>query len=566
MGEFDTVRQRQMSRLGALRNERASWVEHWQDVSRFVLPRNGRFFLDDRNRGNKRHNNILDSTATRALRTLAAGMLAGMTSPARPWFRLTIKDTDLAKFHPVKVWLDDVSSLMLHVFARSNTYRVLHGLYEELGVFGTAGSIVVEDFKTVIRHYPMTCGEYCMATDFEGRVNTVYREFQRPVHEIVAHFGLENCSPTVRNLYARGSLQSWIPIVHVIEPRADADRDLRKRDARNMAFRSCYFEAGADPTRYLRESGYQEFPGIMPRWHVAGGDIYGHSPAMEALGDVRQLQQEQMRKGQGIDYQTQPPLQVPTSLKSQEVERLPGGITYIDSPGQQQAIKSLWDVNLNLEHLLADIGDVRQRINSAFSADMFLMLANSDRSQMTAYEVAEKHEEKLLMLGPVLERLHDEMAEPFIERTFSRLVEANVLPPLPQELSDHEIDIEFVSMLAQAQRAVGVTSIDRFVGTVGQIATMKPEVLDKIDGDFLIDEYADRLGVSPRLLVAGEQVALIREARAKVEQEQAAQQAANLQADTANKMAAAKTGDKSALTDLLNQFSGYNSPSAVELQ
>lgn len=141
-----------LSRWGQLRNERESWMAHWKEISDYLLPRSGRFFVDDRNRGDKRHNNIYDSTGTRALRVLAAGMMAGMTSPARPWFRLTTSDPQLDESAAVKAWLADVTRLMQMVFAKSNTYRALHSMYEELGAFGTAGTIVLADFNSVIHH------------------------------------------------------------------------------------------------------------------------------------------------------------------------------------------------------------------------------------------------------------------------------------------------------------------------------------------------------------------------------------------------------------------------------
>ena len=130
-------------------------------------------------------------------------------------------------------------------------------------------------------------------------------------------------------------------------------------------------------------------------------------------------------------------------------------------------------------------------------------------------EVAERHEEKLLMLGPVLERMHNEILDPLIEMTFSRMVEAGIVPPPPDELQGMELNVEFVSMLAQAQRAIATNSVDRFVGNLGAMAGIKPEVLDKFDADRWADAYADMLGIDPELIVPGEQVALIRKQRAE---------------------------------------------------
>ena len=551
-----------LTRWGHLKSERATWWSHWQEVTTYLLPRNGRYFQQDRNKGHRRHNSIYDNTGTRALRTLGAGMMAGATSPARPWFRLATADPELNNYAPVKMWLHDVTQRMQIIFQKSNTYRTLHGMYEELGAFGTAGSLILPDERTSIHHYPVTIGEYAIAQDYQGRVNTLYREFQKTVGEVVREFGYNKCSTSVKNLFDRGSLDQWITIVHAIEPRDDRERDFKKKDNMNMAYKSCYFEQGGDGEDVLRESGYKEFPAVIPRWGIAGGDIYGNSPGMEALGDIKQLQHEQLRKAQGIDYQTKPPLQVPSYMKNRDVDSLPGGVTFID--GQQGKIETAFNVNLNLQHLLADIQDVRGRINGSFYADLFLMLANATDTRMTATEVAERHEEKLLMLGPVLERLHNELLDPLIDITFTRMIENDLVPPAPEELQGKELSVEFVSMLAQAQRAIGTNSVDRYVNSMGLVAQMKPDVLDKFNSDAWADGYADMLGVDPKLIIGGERLARIRQEKAEAQQAMAQQEQQNQAVENATKLNNSKTGEPS-LMDMMNQFSGYNSPSPLEV-
>ena len=550
------TRDRLFTRWGQLKSERASWLMHWQEITSYLLPRNGRFYREDRNRGWRRHNAIYDNTGTRALRTLGAGMLAGATSPARQWFRLATPDPELNSFQPVKMWLDDVTKRMQLVFQKSNTYRALHTMYEELGAFGTAVSVVLPDFNEAIHHYGVPCGEYCISTDAQGKVCTMYREFEMTVSQIVKEFGYKNCSTSVQNQYDRGSLDQWVPVIHAIEPRAD--RDTKKRDSKNMPWGSWYFEVGGEDGKFLRESGFEQFPVLAPRWSTAGGDIYGHSPGMEALGDIKQLQHEQLRKAQAIDYQTKPPLQVPASMKNRDVETLPGGISFVD--GASQGIRSAFEVNLNLNYLLQDIQDVRERVRGAFHADLFLMLQSAPYMRMTATEVAERHEEKLLMLGPVLERLHNELLDPLVEITFTRMLSAGIVPPAPEELQGMDLNVEFVSMLAQAQRAIGTNSVDRFVGNLGAIAQMKPDVLDKFDSDQWADIYADMLGVDPSLIIADKDVALVRQARnqAMAAKEQAA--VLQQQSVAAKNLAAAPTDQQNALTDAVGMFSGYSSP------
>ena len=556
------TRDKLFTRWGQLKTERATWWAHWQEISTYLLPRSGRFYVTDRDKGWRRHNAIYDNTGTRALRVLGAGMMAGATSPARPWFRLGTADPELNNYQPVKIWLADVTTRMQSVFARSNTYRTLHQMYEELGAFGTASSIVLPDYQNVIHHYPVTVGEFAIAQDYQGKVCTIYREFEKTVGEIVKEYGYKNCSTTVRNMYDRGSLDAWIRLIQAIEPRAD--RDIRKKDALNMAWGSYTFEVGGNPQQFLRESGYKDFPALVPRWATAGGDIYGNSPGMEVLGDVKQLQHEQLRKAQVIDYQTKPPLQVPTSMKNRDVESLPGGISFYD--GQTAGIKTAFEVNLDLNHLLMDIQDVRERIRGGFYADLFLMLANATDTRMTATEVAERHEEKLLMLGPVMERLHNELLDPLIDMTFQRMLEAGVIPPPPQELQGMELSVEFVSMLAQAQRAIGTNSVDRYVANLGAVASFKPEVLDKFDADKWADSYADMLGVDPNLIVGTDQVAVVRQARAKMEAQRAQMEQVKQMSEVGRNLGTVQTGDgTNAGMDIMNQFSGYGSPSPSQI-
>lgn len=553
---MERKRQEFIQRWASLTTERASWISRWREISTYLLPGNGRFFLQDRNKGQDRWNNIYDNTGTQALTTLGAGLMSGATSPARPWFRLETPDPNLNQVQEVKVWLDEVSQAMHKVFQKSNTYRVLHQMYEELGAFGTGAAIILPHADDVIHLYPLTCGEYCIATDASGEVVTIYRQFQMTVSQLVKEFGYENCSMATQSMYSTGaSLDQWVTVQHSVEPRYD--RDHSKNNAKNMAWGSYYMELGSED-KFLRESGFKQFPGVAPRWAVSGGDVYGRSPAMQALGDIKGLQHKQIRKATALDYQTNPPLAVPATLKDHGLDRLPGGVTYVDPQGHTKPVTSLFEVNLELQYLIQDIQMDQQRINRAFFADLFLMLSNSDDPRMTATEVAARQEEKMLMLGPVLERLSNELYSPLIEITFTHMQEAGILPPPPQQMSGMPLNVVLVSVLAQAQQAIGTNSIDRFMGNVAAIAQYKPEILDKINTDAWADIYSDKMGVPPQLIVSSDAVQKVRDARAKA---QAAQQAAALQeqqSKTVQNLGKTPTsGPANAAMDMMNQYSGY---------
>jgi hypothetical protein len=567
VAEVKSLRSQILKRSTMLNNERSTYDSIYRSISDNLLPMQSRFQSDNRTRNrDMRNQSIIDNTGTLALRVLAAGMMAGMTSPARPWFRLALPDVDLGNSQPVKEWLDTVTKIMLRIFNKSNTYNMLHFMYRELGGFGTGCAIVTPSFDNIIQHHTMTAGEYALALDHEGLVNTVYREFDLTAGQAVEWFGLDKVSQTTRSAFDRGDYFKMVPIVHGIEPRRD--RDPTSAKSKNMPFRSVYVEKrGNDQDPVLSESGFKRFPAIAPRWDVLFNDTYGSSPGMDALGDLLSLQQQQFRKATAIDYMSNPPISIPTALRGQEEGLLPGGVTYHDAASPHGGVRSAFEVSLDLGLLLNDTMDVRQRINRSFYADIFLMLSQGDNGRMTATEVAERHEEKLLQLGPVLERLHTELLEPLIETTFARMVETGIVPPPPEELQGQELQVEFVSMLAQAQRAIGVNSTDRLLGHIGILANLYgPSALDRFDPDKSIERYSDQLGVDPDLIVSSDKVAFIRQQRAQ--QQAAAQQleAAKQASEAARNLGTVKTGpDTNAGAEIINQFSGYNGVSGAEL-
>lgn len=553
-----------MRRLQALKTDRSPVDGRARAVADYLLPFATRFFASRDEKAGRSLNYILDSTGTYAVRTGQSGLMSGMTSPARPWFQVKTRDRELNKYHAVKVWLDEVAQIILEVFNASNVYPSLHEMYGELLVFGTACSFVDMDRDKVVHLHPFTFGEYWIAQDYKRRVSTLYRECEMSVDQVVGEFGYDNCTSTTKNLWNDGVYDAPVKVVHAIEPRRE--RDPEKMDGMNMAWRSCYFESAGEHDGFLRESGYPTFPVLAPRWDVSGGDVYGSSPGMIVYGDVKQLQHEQLRKGQCIDFQTKPALVAHSSMANRESEFLPGGVSYTDNMGSssQPSVRPAWEVNLRLDYLLDDIRDVRQRINQGFYADLFLMLANAGPdTRMTATEVAERHEEKLLMLGPVLNRLRGELLEPLVEITFQRLMEGGALPPPPPELEGHELSIEFVSILAQAQKAIGVNNLDRFMGGVNILREAYPEVRDRIDIDKWVDVYADKLGVESELIIPKEDAQQIRDARAK--QQAAIQQtaAAVEQAKAINQLGNTPAGGDTALAVAAQGMTGYSTPGAL---
>lgn len=536
-------------RFAGLKQERSHYEDHWREVADAILPRRGRFLqTGNARKGRQLNRTIYDSTATTAHRTISAGMMSGITSPARPWFRLRSGHAEFREDGAVKDWLFEAESLMREIFQASNVYNALANFYEEISLFGTAVMLVVEDFDDVIRAHCYTAGEYYLANGPRGDADTLYREFEMTVAQIVDEFGIENVSDRVKSAYRRSALDERIDVVHVIEP--NRDRDVVRAEAAEMPYRSDFWEKASDET-WLRQSGFQEKPFMAARWHLGSGEIYGRSPGMDALPDVRQLQVQQKRKGQAIDKQVDPPMVAPNSLRNQHATLLPGGITYMPDGAAGQGFQPAYQVNLNLNDLTRDIFETQDRIRSTFYADLFLMMANSDRRQITAREIDERHEEKMLMLGPVLERLQDELLGPLIRRTMAIMSEAGILAPPPDGVDPLGLDVDYISILAQAQKAVATTSIERTLGFVGNIAGIVPEALDKIDADQAIDEYAGLVGTPPRIIRSDDRVQEIRAERAEAQQAQQMAAAVPQGAETARLLSETDTRSPSALTDML---------------
>lgn len=508
-------------RIDELKQVRQPWEYEWSELASNVDPTRYRAQLRAERAASRKK--IVDATGTLALRTLKSGMHSGLTSPARPWFKLSPKDKDLKDFAPVKEYLAGVEEHMRTVFSSSNLYTSFHTGYGDLGLFGQSCGILVEDDAEIIRLIPLLHGSFWIARDEKGRATTLYRQFRWSVQRIVSRFGLANVSDRIRTLYDTGKYDETFLIYHAIEPRLN--RNPNSPAKWDMPFLSNYWEDGGNGDKLLEESGFEENPIVAPPWELSGDDHYSTSPGQDAIGDVKMLQKEQTRKLEGIDKQVRPPMTGPTSMKNNPASLLPGSITYVDAQNANVGYRPAMEVNLQLGELREDIHDVQQRIDRTFYADLFLMLANMEGIQpRNQFEIAERKEEKLLALGPVLENIYNGQLEPVIERTYAILNRRRALPPPPPDLQKKDLDIEYTSMLAQAQKAVATGSIERGIGFVGQLSAVKPEVLDKIDADEAVDVYFDYIGVPPSIVVPDDEVKKIRDARAQ--RQQAAENAA----------------------------------------
>ena len=528
-------------RLLGLRVNRYSWWTHWRELADYFLPRRYKWIITPNQmaRGSPINQHILDSTGVICARNLASGLVSGKSSPTRPWFKLRVGTIDSTQTSPVSLWLAECERILYLIFAESNFYNAIAVFYFDLVIFGTAAMLIYEDYENVINCINPCLGEYYVDIDGKYRPTIFYREFTLTVSGIVSEFGLENCSESVQKLYkdpGGANLTREVIVAHSVEPNDDG-RASEFGFSERYKFRELYWEWGGSAAPqgsnvqsrgFLRRKGYLEQFAIVDRWDTVSNDAYGRSPAMDALPDQKQVQLETRRKAQAIDKMVNPPLVADVQLKNQPASLLPGGMTYVQgfTSSGKPGIASVYDTHqFPVNEIKEDLDEVKARMGKTFFNDVLMTASQYEtRSNVTAVEWNMRKSESLVALGPAIDRVDNEALGPTIDRVFAMAARAGILPPPPQEIQGQMININYVSMLKQAQDATAATGIESLLKLTGELVAVKPEVMDNIDVDYAVDKYSSLQNNDPKLIRSPEALAQIRADRAQ--QQQAQQQAA----------------------------------------
>lgn len=506
-----------IARLEGMKEARLPYWRLWRELADYYLPTRYSWLLSTTELASRSAKNpfILDGTGTQAARTLAAGMMNGITSPSRPWMKMRVSNFADEANSAVKIWLEEVARRMLLIMAESNFYNALATMYLDLAVFGSAAMLIYEDRESVIRCYTPALGEFYFGQSARGEVNNFAREIYMTPLQLREQFGEENLSEMVQALLTQGGkgLQTKLPISHLIIP-----SESKKR----FTYEEYYWESGRSDGKLLSDKGFHEMPGIFVRWEVNGNDAYGTCPGMDALGDVIQLQHETKKKGQGLDKLLDPPMVADIQLQNRPTALQPRGVTFVAGLANNPGIRPAYQVQVPLQEMTLDIREVQTRIRETFHNDLFRMISQLETVR-SATEIDARREEKLVLLGSVLERFDNEALDPAINRIFGIMSRMGLLPEAPPEIAEMDIEIEYVSILSAAQRAVGVIPTERFLTLVGNLAGLNPAVLDIPDFDQLLRDYARDIGVNARGVNPVQVTSQLRQSR---QQQLDAQQAA----------------------------------------
>ena len=482
-----------LSRFDRLQGQRENWETHWQEVADYMQPRKADV-TKRRARGDKRMEQVFDSSPIQAVELLAASLHGMLTNPSTPWFTLRFKDEEIENDDEAKLWLEASTDAMYTAFNRSNFQQEIFELYHDLITFGTAAMFIEEDDDDIIKFSTRHINEVFIAENDKGRIDTIYRKFKISARAAIQKFG-EAVSADVQTKAKKDPYEE-IEILHAVYPRTDFNP--KKKDKANMPFESVYMEYKNG--NELSVGGFREFPFVVPRYLKASNEIYGRSPAMTALPDVKMLNEMSKTTIKAAQKQVDPPLLVPDDGFLLPVRTVPGGLNFYRS-GTRDRIEPLNigannPLGLNMEQ------QRRESIRAVFYVNQLMM---QQGPQMTATEVIQRNEEKMRLLGPVLGRLQSELLKPLIDRVFAVLLRNNMLPQAPEFLSGRDVEIEYVSPLAKAQKSTELQSIMRAVEILGSLANVAP-VFDYVNFDNLVKHLADIVGVPQKILKTQSQV------------------------------------------------------------
>ena len=496
-----------LKRYDRLKAQRQNWESHWQEVADYMQPRKADV-TKTRSKGDKRTELIFDGSPLQSVELLAASLHGMLTNPSTPWFSLRFKQNDMENEDEAKEWLEDATEVMYAAFNKSNFQQEIFELYHDLITFGTAAMFIEEDDEDILKFSTRHINEIFIAENDKGRIDTVFRKFNLSARAVIQKFG-----DVSMNIMTKANKDPYeeVSILHAVYPRSDFDP--KKQDKQNMPFESVYLDAEAGDE--LSVSGFREFPFVVPRYLKASHEIYGRSPAMTALPDVKMLNEMSKTTIKSAQKQVDPPLLVPDDGFMLPVRTVPGGLNFYRA-GTRDRIEPLniganTPLGLNMEE------QRRNSIRNAFYVNQLMMQSGP---QMTATEVIQRNEEKMRLLGPVLGRLQSELLKPLIDRAFALILRKNLFRPAPEFLAGQDIEIEYVSPLAKAQKSTELSSIMRAIEILGSLSNVAP-VFDHINMDKLVRHLADIVGVPQKILKPQSEL--------NAERQQAAQQQEQMQ-------------------------------------
>ncbi len=495
----------------------------WQELADFFLPRTVRFLARNVNKAPVKNKKIKDSTTLKAVRDFSSGMMTGATNPATNWFRIKVRNYDSKNDYEAKKWCAIVEELIRNIFNTSNLYQKMPPMYKQLGVFGISVLALEKDEHSVLRCKLLPIGSYRISKNSKEQVDTICRSYMETAKNLYDEFGEENVSDAVKKAVKGKRYSELFEVVHFVEPNKNYIEG--SKISKHKKYLSVYYEVNENNHKFLSVSGYSKFPYVVFEGEANGEDVYpSECCGMNALPDAKQLMAMVVDEGKMIKKIGSPQLKGPAELKNKKLVDAPA--TFTENNQNGEGLTPIYQVPpAAIQPLEALLENKRNSIRELFFNDLFAMILNTSERGRTATEVNELKEEKMVLLSPLLEQVHSAL-KILLDWIFNECVERDLVPEPPSSLQDKTLEIEFVSMLAQAQKAVKVSSMERFTTfTINLARAVDPSLLMKLNYAKIIDDYADFANISPEQIVSDsefeKQKAILQEKQAKQENMQA---------------------------------------------
>lgn len=476
---------------------------NWQELADYFLPRSVRFLVRNVNKTPATNKKIKDSSVLEAVRDFSSGMMTGATNPAQNWFRIKIQGYDMKYDWQTREWCAAVEDIIRNVFNNSNLYSKLPSTYKQFGVFGLATLALERDEDSIMRSKLLPIGSYRIARNEKGEVDTICRVYMESARNLYNKFGEENVSDAVKTAVDNKRFNEMFEIVHFVEP--NKDYLPHSKWAKNKKFISVYYEVSGVQDKFLSVSGFDKFPYIVFEGEATGEDTYPcECCGVNALPDAKQLMSMIVDEGKIIKKITSPQLKGPAELKNKKLIDAPA--TFTENNQNGDGLSPIYQIPpqviVPLENLLEA---KRTSIKKQFFNDLFAMILNTAERGRTATEVNELKEEKMVLLSPLLEQVHSALRQ-IMSWIFTECYERGIIPPAPEQIQGANLEIEFVSMLAQAQKAVKISGMERFTTfTINLANAIDPTLVMKLNGSQIIDDYADYVNIPPEHLNSTEE-------------------------------------------------------------
>jgi hypothetical protein len=498
--DWEDMRAYLEGRLLQGRNWRTSWWMHWSRIAAANFPERYHWLVtpNTMTRGAPINQDVVDSTPAQAIEVAGAGMMDGLSSPTKQWFKYQVGIKGFKTDTAGQRWLDAFLARTYDVMAGSNYYDSLHQMYLDEFAFGSAPVLIYEHRERIINCVNPCAGEYYLYAAPDQTTQAFYREFTQTAVQSMTQFGPDALAGTdIATSWNNKQFETECVIAHAIEPNVPVAQPGQNASLGvvpgGWSHREYYWLRGKSSPRPLSVRGFHEKPLMSALWSVRSNDPYGRSPGMKALPDVEQLHQMTRRFAEAIDKMVRPPMLADVTLKNEPSSILPGRVTYVANLGKDSGMRPTYTVNPQVDHMAALIEKLQVRVEKWYYNDVFQVISQMEGVQpRNELELNLRQGEALMRLGPVIERNLREIANG-IHRIVSIMTRRGLVPPMPPSLAGKPIEITFVSKLALIQNAAKTASMERTLAMAGKMEAVLPGTLDNVNSDRFIRDYGEKL-------------------------------------------------------------------------